>query len=78
MCRQESSRYCIQLVNGSRVEVLSQSERAVRGQRVHRLRCDEVELFDPAVWDAAQLVTRSGMCGNVQVHASIETLSVYR
>ncbi|MCH7572486.1 MAG: hypothetical protein IH891_06175 [Planctomycetes bacterium] len=65
----------VQLINGSRVEVLSQSERAVRGQRVHRLRCDEVELFEPDVWEAAQLVTRSGTCGEVFVRASIETLS---
>ena len=64
----------IQLVNGSRVEVLAQSERAVRGQRIHRLRCDEVELFDEDVWAAAQLVTRSGRCG-VHVRASIESLS---
>ncbi|UCD74541.1 MAG: hypothetical protein JSV91_12225, partial [Phycisphaerales bacterium] len=46
-----------------------------RGQRVHRLRCDEVELFDNDVWDAAQMVTRSGRCGDVEVAASIETLS---
>lgn len=65
----------VELVNGSRVEVLSQSERAVRGQRVHRLRCDELELFEPDVWEAAQMVTRSGKCGEVYVHASIETLS---
>ncbi len=65
----------VQLVNGSRVEVLAQSQRAVRGQRVHKLRCDEVELFDPEVWDAAQLVTRSGRCGDRFVPASIETLS---
>lgn len=65
----------VELINGSRVEVLSQSERAVRGQRVHKLRCDEVELFDPDVWDAAQLITRSGQCGDVFVHGAIETLS---
>jgi hypothetical protein len=64
----------VSLVNGSAVEVLSQSERAVRGHRVHRLRCDEVELFEPEVWDAAQMVTRSGMCGDVFVRASIETM----
>jgi len=64
-----------QLQNGSRVEVLSQSQRAVRGQRIHKLRCDEVELFDPDVWEAAQLVTRSGWCGDTFVRASIETLS---
>ena len=65
----------VELTNGSRVEVLSQSERAVRGQRVHKLRCDEVELFDEDVWIAAQLVTRGGMCGDVLVPGSIETLS---
>jgi hypothetical protein len=65
----------VELKNGSRVEVLSQSERAVRGQRVHRLRCDEVELFEPEVWRAAQLVTRSAWCGDVFVRASIEALS---
>src|SRR5438552_10301245 len=43
----------VELTNGSRVEVLSQSERSVRGQRVHKLRCDEVELFDRDVWEAA-------------------------
>jgi hypothetical protein len=47
----------------------------VRGQRVHRLRCDEVELFDRDVWDAAQLVTRTDTCGEVLVHAGIEALS---
>lgn len=47
------------LRNGSRVEILAQSDRAVRGQRVQKLRCDEVELFVPEVWEAAQLVTKS-------------------
>jgi len=49
----------LQLVEGSSAAVLTQSQRAVRGLRVQKLRCDEVELFDPAVWDAAQLATRS-------------------
>ena len=65
----------VELTNGSRVEVLSQSERAVRGQRVHKLRCDEIELFGSDVWEAAQLVTRSGRCGDVYVRAAIESLS---
>lgn len=65
----------VTLINGSRVEILSQSQRAVRGQRVHKLRCDEVELFDPEIWEAAQLVTRSGQCGKIFVPASIEALS---
>ena len=63
------------LVNGSRVELLSQSERSVRGQRVHKLRCDEVELFDEGVWEAAQRVTRSGVCGGVEVCGAVEVFS---
>ena len=65
----------IELVTGSAVEVLPQSEKAVRGQRVHKLRCDEVELFDPDVWEAAQLITRSGYCGSVYVRGRVEALS---
>lgn len=49
----------IELANGSSAGVLTQSQRAVRGLRVQKLRCDEVELFDPAIWQAAQLVTKS-------------------
>ncbi len=49
----------VSLPSGSSAAVLTQSQRAVRGLRVQKLRCDEVELFDPAVWEAAQLVTRS-------------------
>ena len=45
--------------NGSRVELLGQSETSVRGARVQKVRCDEVDLFDPKVWDAVQLTTRS-------------------
>jgi hypothetical protein len=45
--------------NKSRVEVLSQSEKSVRGTHVHKLRCDEVELFTPEVWQAAMLTTKS-------------------
>ncbi|HSI37185.1 MAG: hypothetical protein ACAI43_04240 [Phycisphaerae bacterium] len=44
---------------GASAGVVTQSQRAVRGLRVQKLRCDEVELFDPRVWEAAQLVTRS-------------------
>ena len=36
-----------------------QSQKAVRGLRVQKLRCDEVEMFDPKVWEAGQLTTRS-------------------
>jgi hypothetical protein len=49
----------IELANGSVAAVLTQSERAVRGVRVQKMRCDEVEDFTPRVWEAAQLTTRS-------------------
>lgn len=49
----------VRLRNGSRAEILAHSERSVRGVRVQKLRCDEVDLFDQALWDAAQLVTRT-------------------
>ncbi|HRP63101.1 MAG TPA: hypothetical protein PK400_07410 [Phycisphaerales bacterium] len=71
----DATQRAMQLVNGSRVEVLSQSERAVRGQRIHKLRCDEVELFDQDVWEAAQLVTRTGRCGAHLVRGAIDCLS---
>jgi hypothetical protein len=48
------------LVTGSAIEILTQSARSVRGQRVHRLKCDEVDEFLPAVWQAAQFTTQSG------------------
>lgn len=50
------------LINGSIAQVLAQSHTSVRGSRPQKLRCDEVELFDPDVWAAAQLVTRSKRC----------------
>lgn len=65
----------VALVNASVAEVLAQSQRSVRGVRVHKLRCDEVEQFDPDVWAAAQLVTRSGWCGDVWVQGAVEALS---
>lgn len=70
----------IALSNGSEVEILAQSQASVRGTRVHKLRCDEVELFDPEVWEAAQLVTRSGTLRRadgsaVAVRGSVECLS---
>ena len=49
----------ISLTNGSGAAVLTQSEYAVRGIRVQKLRCDEVEQFKPHIWEAAQLVTRT-------------------
>ncbi|MBI1189073.1 MAG: hypothetical protein GC200_00100 [Tepidisphaera sp.] len=63
------------LVNGSEVELLTHSQTSVRGTRVQKLRCDEVDLFDPLVWEAAQLTTRSKRCGQVDVVGSVECLS---
>lgn len=55
-------------INGSSVQVLPQSHRAVRGQHVHKLRCDEVELFDPEVLAAAKFTTQStgGLVGAME------------
>jgi hypothetical protein len=68
----------ISLRNGSRAEVLAASETSVRGVRVQKVRCDEVELFDAALWRAVQLTTRSlkvkGPWGE-SVCGSIEALS---
>jgi hypothetical protein len=52
--------------SGSRVAVLPQSQKAVRGLRVQKLRCDEVELFDHEIWHAAQLVTRTTVPRNIE------------
>lgn len=65
----------LRLKNGSNVELLAQSQTSVRGTRVQKLRCDEVELFDPDVWEAAQLTTMSKQCGGVWVPGTIECLS---
>jgi hypothetical protein len=62
------------LKNGSRVDVLAQSDRSVRGQRVQKLRCDEVELFTKDVWQAAQLTTRS-VEGEQPVRGAVEAFS---
>jgi hypothetical protein len=45
--------------NGAAVQVLTQSQKSVRGHHVQRLRCDEVELFEPDVWQASQFVPQS-------------------
>lgn len=68
------------LRNGSEVELLAQSQASVRGTRVQKLRCDEVELFDPEVWEAAQLATRGRVVkvagvGEVKVRGSVEAFS---
>lgn len=65
----------IVLHNGSRVELLAPSQASVRGVRPQKLRCDEVELFDPDVWSAAQLTTRSVTIDGRRVRGAIECLS---
>lgn len=59
------------LRNGSSIEILTQSERSVRGQRVQRVKCDEVDEFDPEVWRAVQFVTQS----RGDMRASVEAFS---
>ena len=49
----------LELLNGASAAVLPQTQRAVRGLRIQKLRCDEVEMFNPRVWEAAQFVTKS-------------------
>jgi len=63
------------LTNGSACDILAQSHTSVRGRRPQILRCDEVELFKPDVWQAAQLVTRTKRCGETLVHGAVEALS---
>ncbi len=45
--------------NGATVQILPQSARAIRGRHIHKLRCDEIEMFDVDVFNAAQFVTQS-------------------
>lgn len=58
-------------VNGSAVEVLTQSATSVRGQHIQKLRCDEVELFDEDVFAAAKFTTQS----TSQLLAAMEMIS---
>ena len=67
----------LRLVNRSKAEILAQSHTSVRGARPQVLRCDEVELFDPEVWRAAQLMTRSKRCGRTMVRGRVEALSTW-
>jgi hypothetical protein len=56
-------------LNGASVEVLTQSATSVRGQHIHKLRCDEVELFEKEVFAAAKFTTHStdGLLGAMEV-----------
>jgi len=58
-------------INGSSVEVLTQSAKSVRGRHIHKLRCDGVELFDERVFAAAKFITHS----TGGVIAAMETIS---
>jgi len=58
-------------INESNVEVLTQSARSVRGQHIHKLRCDEVELFDEDVFSAAKFTTMSSK----NITAALEVIS---
>lgn len=65
----------LRLVNGSLCEILAPTHTSVRGCRPQKLRCDEVELFPRDIWDAAQLATRSKVCGGSLVHGAVDALS---
>ncbi len=71
----------VSLRNGSRAELLAQSQTSVRGVRPNKLRCDELELFDAEVWSAAQLTTRSCVVetedGPMEVRGAIEAISTF-
>jgi len=58
-------------LNGSAVEVLTQSETSVRGQHIQKLRCDEVELFKDGVFTAAKLTMQS----RGHIKAGLEAIS---
>jgi hypothetical protein len=79
----------VELTSGSIAAALAQSQRAVRGIRVQKLRCDEVEMFDPEVWRAAGATTRSKLIIDapsrapaaagvaVKVEGTVEALSTH-
>lgn len=69
----QMTRKRIRLATGADIRMLSQSQRAVRGQHVQRIRCDEVDLFDPDLWRALQFVTRSSPAvrGGVEVFSTL-------
>ena len=63
----------VRLAGGSEIRMLAQSQRAVRGQHVQKIRCDEVDLFDSEVWRAVQFATRSikGVRGSIEVLSTL-------
>lgn len=65
----------LRLTNGSLCRLAAASHTSVRGLRPQILRCDEIELFKPDLWDASQLVTRSKRCGDHLVPGTVEAMS---
>lgn len=59
--------------NGSEVRLLSHSVRDVRGVHIHKLRCDEAELFREDVFKASQFITKSreGIRGAMEVFSTM-------
>jgi hypothetical protein len=59
--------------NRSDVGVLAHSPRDVRGIHIHKLRCDEAELFKEDVFRAAQFVTktRDGIRGAMEIFSTM-------
>ena len=69
----QMTRERVGLSNGSRIEMLAQSQTAVRGQHVQKIRCDEADLFDSEIWRAVQFATRSqsGARGSIEVLSTL-------
>ncbi len=67
------TRQRVELAGGSDIRMLAQSQRAVRGQHVQKIRCDEVDLFDGEVWRAVQFAThsRNGARGSIEVLSTL-------
>lgn len=57
--------------NGANAQILTQSAKSVRGVHVHKLRCDEIELFSKDIFDAAKFTTQS----TDNIKASMEIIS---
>jgi hypothetical protein len=77
LVRSRSRARRVTLESGSTAAVLTQSQRTVRGQRVQKMRCDEIELFDPRVWQAVAATTKSLTDVNPVVAGVVEALSTY-
>lgn len=78
MCEFVITRDRVEGRDGAAAEVLAASQTSVRGTRVQKVRCDEVDLFDADLWEAVQLTTRSiklvGPWGD-EIKGSVDALS---